>query len=113
MDGSPADDQRPEELHRSVVRTMELWCYDFASVTNTRKELSQTTWLIRCVTEASQTHQQKNTSSLMKDRIDKATTQIYRILSRNKHVFEMHDPARGENSKVMEVTYVRKGSSQG
>jgi hypothetical protein len=44
---------------------------------------------------------------------DKATTQIYRILSRDKHVFEMHDPARGENSKVMEITYRRKESSQG
>lgn len=31
----------------------------------------------------------------------------------DKHVFEMHDPARGENSKVMEITYIRKGSSQG
>ena len=39
---------------------------------------------------------------------DKATTQIYRILSRDRHVFEMHDPARGENSKVMEITYIRK-----
>jgi Protein of unknown function (DUF1579) len=39
---------------------------------------------------------------------DKATTQIYRILSHDKHVFEMHDPARGENSKVMEITYIRK-----
>ena len=39
---------------------------------------------------------------------DKATTQIYRILNQDKHVFEMHDPARGENSKVMEITYIRK-----
>ena len=39
---------------------------------------------------------------------DKATTQIYRILSHDRHVFEMHDPARGENSKVMEITYTRK-----
>jgi hypothetical protein len=39
---------------------------------------------------------------------DKATTQIYRILSRDKHVFQTHDPARSENSKVMEITYVRK-----
>jgi Protein of unknown function (DUF1579) len=38
----------------------------------------------------------------------KTTTQIYRILSRDKHVFEMHDPARGTNSKVMEITYIRK-----
>ena len=38
----------------------------------------------------------------------KETKQIYRILSRDKHVFEMHDPARGENSKAMEITYTRK-----
>jgi hypothetical protein len=38
----------------------------------------------------------------------KETKQIYRILSRDKHVFEMHDPTRGENSKVMEITYTRK-----
>jgi hypothetical protein len=49
----------------------------------------------------------------MKHGIDKATTRIYRSLSRDKHLFEIHDPARGENSKVMEITYVRKGSSQG
>jgi Protein of unknown function (DUF1579) len=36
------------------------------------------------------------------------TTQIYRILSRDKHVFEMHDAARGANSKVMEITYIRQ-----
>jgi hypothetical protein len=39
---------------------------------------------------------------------DKPTRQIYRILSRDKHVFEMHDPARGDNSKTMEITYTRK-----
>jgi hypothetical protein len=39
---------------------------------------------------------------------DKATIQVLRILSRDKHVFEMHDPSRGENSKVMEITYNRK-----
>jgi hypothetical protein len=38
----------------------------------------------------------------------KQTKQIYRILSRDKHVFEMHDPTRGDNSKVMEITYTRK-----
>jgi Protein of unknown function (DUF1579) len=37
----------------------------------------------------------------------KTTTQIYRILSPNRHVLEMHDPARGDNSKVMEITYSR------
>ena len=38
---------------------------------------------------------------------NKATTQIYRILSRDKHVFEMRDPAQGD-SKTMEITYTRK-----
>jgi hypothetical protein len=38
----------------------------------------------------------------------KACKQIYRIVSRDKHVFEMHDPARGDKSKVMEITYTRK-----
>src|SRR5262245_32427570 len=35
----------------------------------------------------------------------KETKQIYRILSPDKHVFEMHDPTRGESSKLMEITY--------
>ena len=39
---------------------------------------------------------------------NKATTQIYRILSRDKHIFEMHDPSKGESSKTMEITYTRK-----
>jgi hypothetical protein len=39
---------------------------------------------------------------------NKETKQIYRILSRDKHVFEMHNPSRGENSKEMEITYTRK-----
>jgi hypothetical protein len=39
---------------------------------------------------------------------NRTTTQIYRILSPNQHVFEMHDPSRGDNSKVMEITYNRK-----
>jgi hypothetical protein len=39
---------------------------------------------------------------------DKATRQIYRIVSREKHIFEMHDPARGDNSKTLEITYTRK-----
>jgi hypothetical protein len=38
----------------------------------------------------------------------KATKQIYRILSRDKHVFEMHDPSKGDNSKTMEITYTPK-----
>ena len=38
----------------------------------------------------------------------KTTTEIVRIVSPDKHVFEMHDPTRGENSKTMEITYTRK-----
>ena len=34
--------------------------------------------------------------------------QVLRILSRDKHVFEMHDPRQGANSKTMEITYTRK-----
>jgi len=39
---------------------------------------------------------------------NKETRQIYRILSRDKHVYEMHDPTRGDNSKTLEITYTRK-----
>src|SRR5262245_3725839 len=38
----------------------------------------------------------------------KQTKQIFRIISRDKHVFEMHDPTKGDNSKDMEITYTRK-----
>lgn len=34
--------------------------------------------------------------------------QVFRIISRDKHVFEMHDPSKGDNSKTMEITYTRK-----
>ena len=37
----------------------------------------------------------------------KACKQVYRILSNDKHVFEMYDPAQGD-SKMMEITYTRK-----
>ena len=39
---------------------------------------------------------------------NKATTQVYRIVSHDKHVFEMHDPTKGDNSKMMEITYTRR-----
>ena len=39
---------------------------------------------------------------------DKASKEVFRIISRDKHVFEMHDPAKGANSKTMEITYTRK-----
>jgi len=39
---------------------------------------------------------------------DKASKLIYRIISRDKHVFEMHDPSKGDKSKTMEITYTRK-----
>ena len=38
----------------------------------------------------------------------KQTKQIFRIISRDKHVFEMHDPSKGDDSKEMEITYTRK-----
>ena len=38
---------------------------------------------------------------------NKETKQIYRIVSRDKHVFEMYDPAQGD-AKTMEITYTRK-----
>ena len=39
---------------------------------------------------------------------EKPSKQVYRILSRDKHIFEMHDPRLGANSKTMEITYTRK-----
>jgi hypothetical protein len=39
---------------------------------------------------------------------DKASKLVYRIISRDKHVFEMHDPSKGDKSKTMEITYTRK-----
>jgi hypothetical protein len=39
---------------------------------------------------------------------DKTSKQIYRVVSRDKLIFEMHDPSKGPNSKTMEITYTRK-----
>jgi hypothetical protein len=39
---------------------------------------------------------------------EKPAKQVYRIISRDKHIFEMHDPRLGANSKTMEITYTRK-----
>ncbi|HEX5221729.1 MAG TPA: DUF1579 domain-containing protein [Verrucomicrobiae bacterium] len=39
---------------------------------------------------------------------NKQARMITRIVSKDKHVFEMHDPSLGANSKVMEITYTRK-----
>ena len=39
---------------------------------------------------------------------DKTSKEVYRIISRDKHIFEMHDPSKGANSKTMEITYTRK-----
>ena len=39
---------------------------------------------------------------------NKATTPIYRILRHDKHVFEMHDPTKGDSSRIMEITYARR-----
>jgi hypothetical protein len=38
----------------------------------------------------------------------KHTKLVSRIINKDKHTFEMHDPARGSDSKVMEITYTRK-----
>jgi len=39
---------------------------------------------------------------------NKESTMVYRILSRDKHVFEMYDLAEGKKTKMMEITYTRK-----
>ena len=39
---------------------------------------------------------------------DKAMKQVIRIISPDKHVFEMHDPSKGKDSKTMEISYTRK-----
>ena len=38
----------------------------------------------------------------------KASKQIIRIISRDKHIYEMYDPSKGANAKTMEITYTRK-----
>lgn len=44
----------------------------------------------------------------MTGEMHKQTKQVLRIISEDHHVFEMHDPTKGENSKEMEITYTRK-----
>jgi len=39
---------------------------------------------------------------------EKAMKHIIRIISKDKHIFEMHDPSLGEKSKTMEIVYTRK-----
>ena len=39
---------------------------------------------------------------------DTPMKQVFRILGKDKHIFEMHDMSKGENSKTMEITYTRK-----
>jgi hypothetical protein len=39
---------------------------------------------------------------------NKLVRQIHRILSHDKHTFEMHDPSKGGDSKTMEITYTRR-----
>jgi hypothetical protein len=40
--------------------------------------------------------------------LEKPSKQVVRIVSRDKHIYEMYDPAKGANSKTMEITYTRK-----
>ena len=39
---------------------------------------------------------------------NKQAKQVLRILSRDKHIFEMYDPSKGANAKTMEIIYTRK-----
>lgn len=39
---------------------------------------------------------------------EKASRHVIRILSKDKHVFEMYDPGKGAEAKTMEITYTRK-----
>jgi hypothetical protein len=39
---------------------------------------------------------------------DMPVKHVVRIISPDQHVFEMHDPRKGDNSKMMEITYTRK-----
>ena len=34
--------------------------------------------------------------------------QVIRIVSPDSHIFEMHDPSKGDHSKMMEITYTKK-----
>jgi hypothetical protein len=38
---------------------------------------------------------------------DMAMKQVIRIVNNDKHIFEMHDPSKGDHSKMMEITYTR------
>ena len=33
---------------------------------------------------------------------------VLRVLSPDKHVFEMYDSSKGDNAKTMEITYTRQ-----
>ena len=44
----------------------------------------------------------------MTGEMHKPAKPVFHIISADKHVFEMHDPSKGENSKEMEITYTRK-----
>lgn len=39
---------------------------------------------------------------------EKPSKQVIRIISPDKHIFEMYDPSKGANAKTMEITYTRK-----
>ena len=38
----------------------------------------------------------------------KPMKRVYLIMSRDEHVYEMHDPSLGKDSKTLEITYTRK-----
>jgi hypothetical protein len=39
---------------------------------------------------------------------DMVMKQVIRIISPDKHVFEMYDPSKGDDAKTMEITYTRQ-----
>ncbi len=44
----------------------------------------------------------------MTGRKDVTMKQVLRIINKDKHIFEMHDPSLTGNTKTMEITYTRK-----
>lgn len=52
-----------------------------------------------------------NYSCAMTGEKHKTAKQIYRIVSQDKHIFEMHNPDKTGDSKTMEITYTRQATT--
>ena len=48
------------------------------------------------------------TSCAATGRKDVPMRTVFRIISPDKHIFEMYDESRSENAKAMEITYTRQ-----